>query len=245
MGADDSGSMPDRYGEGSGKRKCLMKALIIEDNRKLAASTAGKLAGIGYEAEIARDGEKGLEMICSGRYALALVDIQLPKLSGMGVISRARACNVMIPIIVISVQGDPASKTAGLRAGADDYLAKPFTYEELFSHIDAVTRRCNMTKAAEPLVCDTLVLDPVSSKVVRGERRIHLSKLEFNLLEYLMRRKGRIVTKRQVLDEVWDCAGSASAHVVEMGVCALRKKINWPGEKELLETRRGFGYVIE
>lgn len=222
-----------------------MKALIVEDIRKEAISTANRIRQCGFDADFAEDGEKGLAKLCSGRYDVALIDINLPKLDGLEIIKQARAKKVTTPIICLSVMGSSAAIAAGLDVGADDYLSKPFALDELRARIDAVCRRRQLPKSTEPLICDTLVLNPVSAMVTRGARKIFLSKIEYDLLEYLLRHKGAPVSKRMIIERVWDCAGAVNDHVVELGICALRKKINWSGERELIQTRRGIGYVIE
>jgi len=222
-----------------------MKALIIEDCKKQASATANRLRQCGYESDIAADGETGLQMLCERSYEVALVDIKLPKLDGLGVIKQARKRHVRTPIIVLSVIGSSDAKVAGLDAGADDYLSKPFSEEELRARIDALLRRHTIAKSTDPLICDTLMLDPIGATVTRGDRKVHLSKTEYELLLFLLRHKGKVVSKKLILERVWDFAGAATDHVVEMAICELRKKVNWTGDRELIQTKRGLGYVIE
>lgn len=222
-----------------------MKALIIEDNAAQAKTTRLYLTKCGYDCDVAADGNTGCRMLCEQTYDIALVDIRLPGMDGLEIVRRAKEREVETPIIILSVQGSPASKTLGLDLGADDYLAKPFSLDELRARIDVIFRLKSKASAAAPMQCDTLVLNPVSMKVCRGSRMVHLSKIEFGLLEFLMRRKGVLVSKKTILDELWDYAGATSYHVVEMAVSSLRKKINWEGENPLIQTVRGLGYVIE
>ena len=221
-----------------------MKALIIEDNKIQAHTTASHLSQCGFRCDIAYDGDTGLDKLTSNGYGLALVDIMLPKRDGIEIVKEARRLKIKTPIIILSVTDTVESKVPGLDAGADDYLAKPFSTDELRARIDAVLRRNRETRKTEPLAFDTLTLDPVGGRVTRGDRKIFLSKLEFDLLEYLLRHQGCIISKRTILTQIWDYKGIVNDHVVEMGVSALRKKINWTGERRLIETKRGLGYVI-
>lgn len=221
-----------------------MKALIIEDNKIQAHTTANHLSQCGFRCDIAYDGDAGLEKLTSRGYGLALVDIMLPKRDGVEIVREARRLKIKTPVIILSVTDTVESKVRGLDAGADDYLAKPFSTDELRARIDAVLRRNRETRKTEPLTFDTLTLDPVGVHVTRGDRKIFLSKLEFDLLEYLLRHQGCIISKRTILTKIWDYKGAATGHVVEMGVSSLRRKINWAGERKIIETKRGLGYVI-
>jgi DNA-binding response OmpR family regulator len=221
-----------------------MKALIVEDTKVQAHTTADHLSRCGFRCDIAYDGETGLEKLVTNGYGIALVDVKLPKRSGIEIVREARRLKVKPPIIILSVIDTVESKVRGLDAGADDYLAKPFSEEELRARIDAVLRRNRETRRLEPLTFDTLTLDPVGGRVTRGDRKIFLSKLEFDLLEYLLRHQGCTVSKRTILSEIWDYKAAMNDHVVEMGVCSLRKKINWTGERKIIDTVRGLGYVI-
>jgi len=222
-----------------------MKALIIEDNAAQAATTCRHLMKCGYDCDIAADGKKGFKFLCERQYDIALVDIRLPKMDGLEIIRQVRKMQIETPIIILSVQGSSTSKTLGLDLGADDYLAKPFSLDELRARIDVILRRNKKFEATAPLECDTLVLNPIGMKVSRNGRTVHLSKIEFDLLEFLMRRKGKIVSKKTILDSIWDYAGAGNYHVVEMAISALRRKINWEGDRPLITTSRGLGYVIE
>lgn len=221
-----------------------MKTLIIEDTKVQAHTTAGHLAQCGFHCDIAYDGDTGLGKFTSNAYDLALVDIKLPKRNGIEIIKEVRRLKIMTPVIILSVVDTVESKVRGLDAGADDYLAKPFSTDELRARIDALLRRNRETRKHEPLTFDTLTLDPVGGHVARGERKIFLTKLEFDLLEYLLRHQGRTISKRTILTQIWDYRGAVNDHVVEMGVCSLRKKINWAGERKIINTVRGLGYVI-
>lgn len=221
-----------------------MKALIIEDNVKQAETTRRKLTTCGFECDVATDGASGYKMLISGDYTIALIDIKLPKMNGLDIIRKANEQDIRTPIIVLSVLGSVDSRIAGLDAGADDYLAKPFSLEELRARIDARLR--GVKKSTAPLRCDTLVLDPIHGTATRSGRDLGLSRKEFQLLEYLMSRRGQIISKYMIRDDLWNYTGAANIHVVEMGVSALRKKVNGDtNERPLIRTVRSLGYVID
>ena len=221
-----------------------MKALIVEDNVKQAETTRRKLTKCGFECDIATDGLSGYKMLIDGDYTIALVDIKLPKMNGLDLIRKANEQDIRTPIIVLSVLGSVDSRIAGLDAGADDYLAKPFSLEELRARIDARLR--GVKKSTAPLRCDTLILDPIHGTATRSGRDLGLSRKEFQLLEYLMSRRGQIISKYMIRDDLWNYTGAANIHVVEMGVSALRKKVNGDtNERPLIRTVRSLGYVID
>ena len=222
-----------------------MKALIIEDNRQQAEFTSRGLDGLGFKSEIAADGLSGLEALLNGEYAVALVDIRLPGMNGLTLIREARAAGCRVPIIVLSVQGRTDDKIRGLDAGADDYLAKPFSFDELMARINAVRRRSAPSTANHILRTGTLEMDVTAHKVFRAGRKITLAPIEYQLLEYFLRHRGRVVSRKMILEDVWDYADSVNSHVVEMAVSSLRKKINGPNDPDPVKTVRKFGYVME
>ena len=222
-----------------------MKALIVEDNRQQAEFTRAGLSDFGLESRIVEDGQSGLEALLNEEYAIDLVDIRLPGIDGFSLIRTAREAGCQIPIIVLSVQGEIDAKVKGLDAGADDYLAKPFSFDELRARIDAVRRRFSPSMGHSILTADTLEMDVTTHKVRRAGRKITLPNHEYLLLEYFLRHRGRIVSKKMILEDVWDYADSIKSHVVEMAVSALRKEINGPNDLKLIRTIRKFGYVLD
>ena len=161
------------------------------------------------------------------------------------IIRRARAAGVRTPIIVLSARGSVEAKVTGLEAGGDDYLAKPFSITELIARVQALLRRASATPEATALREADLEVDVVTHRVTRAGRRIDLQPLEYQLLEYLMRNKGRVVSKTTIMERVWDYAFDPHTNVVEVRVSRLRSKITAPGERELIHTIRRFGYVLE
>lgn len=222
-----------------------MHILIVEDDRTMADYVSDGLRRSGFVCTHAADGEEGLVAVLHGGYDAVVMDIMLPKLDGLEIIRRARAAGVRTPIIVLSARGSVEAKVTGLEAGGDDYLAKPFSITELVARVQALLRRASATPEATALREADLEVDVVTHRVTRAERRIDLQPLEYQLLEYLMRNKGRVVSKTTIMERVWDYAFDPHTNVVEVRVSRLRSKITAPGERELIHTIRRFGYVLE
>lgn len=222
-----------------------MRVLIIEDDAAIAEFVAEGFRQDGATIIHAVDGESGLQTARLGGFDAAIVDIMLPKMDGLEVIRRLRAEGNRLPVIVLSARGSVDAKIAGLEAGGDDYLAKPFSVAELVARVQALVRRA--TRSAEPteLSVGDLKLDLVSHRVTRGGERIDLQPLEYQLLEYLMRNRGRVVTKTVIMDRIWDYRFNPHTNVVESRICHLREKIDREGAPKLIHTIRGFGYVCE
>ena len=199
----------------------------------------------GFVCTHAADGEEGLVAVLHGGYDAVVMDIMLPKLDGLEIIRRARAAGVRTPIIVLSARGSVEAKVTGLEAGGDDYLAKPFSITELVARVQALLRRASATPEATALREADLEVDVVTHRVTRAGRRIDLQPLEYQLLEYLMRNKGRVVSKTTIMERVWDYAFDPHTNVVESRICHLREKIDREGSPKLIHTIRGFGYVCE
>lgn len=222
-----------------------MHILIVEDDRTMADYVSDGLRRSGFVCTHAADGEEGLVAVLHGGYDAVVIDIMLPKLDGLEIIRRARAAGVRTPIIVLSARGSVEAKVTGLEAGGDDYLAKPFSITELVARVQALLRRASATPEATALREADLEVDVVTHRVTRAGRRIDLQPLEYQLLEYLMRNKGRVVSKTTIMERVWDYAFDPHTNVVEVRVSRLRSKITAPGERELIHTIRRFGYVLE
>lgn len=222
-----------------------MHILIVEDDRTMADYVSDGLRRSGFVCTHAADGEEGLSAVLHGGYDAVVMDIMLPKLDGLEIIRRARTAGVRTPIIVLSARGSVEAKVTGLEAGGDDYLAKPFSITELVARVQALLRRASATPEATTLREADLEVDVVTHRVTRAGRRIDLQPLEYQLLEYLMRNKGRVVSKTTIMERVWDYAFDPHTNVVEVRVSRLRSKITAPGERELIHTIRRFGYVLE
>ena len=225
-------------------RTSYMNILIIEDDSATAEFVAGAFRQVGYATEHVADGESGLVAAMHGPYDAAVVDIMLPKLDGLEVIRRLRAAGQALPIIVLSARGSVDAKIRGLEAGGDDYLAKPFSVAELVARVQALLRRASRVEETTVLKVDDLEMDLVTHRVTRAGEPIDLQPLEYQLLEYLMRNKGRVVSRNTILDRVWNYSFDPHTNVVESRVYHLREKIDRQSARKLLRTVRGFGYVL-
>jgi two-component system, OmpR family, response regulator len=221
-----------------------MRALIVEDDAAIADFVARGLREAGYAVDVAADGEAGLERTRQHAYDVAVVDLMLPKRDGLAVIDEMRRHAVQTPVLILSARRSVDDRVAGLQAGGDDYLTKPFAFAELLARVQALVRRA--TRAPEPatLTVDDLALDLLSRRVTRGATAIDLHPREFSLLEYLMRNAGRVVSKTMIVSHVWAYNFDPQTNIVDVLVSRLREKIDRPFEKKLLHTVRGVGYVL-
>ena len=199
----------------------------------------------GYAVTWAGDGETALAHLLSESFDAAIVDVMVPRLDGLTVIRRVREAHHMLPILVLSARDSVESRIAGLKIGADDYLTKPFSISELVARIQVLFRRVFPTFEVDILRVQDLELDVVAHRVHRAGKLIDLQPLEYQLLEYLMRNKGRIVSKSTILERVWDYGFDPHTTIVEARICCLREKVDAGHAVKLIRTVRGFGYVIE
>ena len=222
-----------------------MRVLITEDDARTAEYVAAALSRAGFACVRAADGEEGLAALLHDDWDVAVTDVMLPKLDGIEVVRRARAAGRRVPVIFLSARGSVESKVAGLEAGGDDYLAKPFSVTELVARVQALVRRATPAPGPVELRVADLVFDPVTRRASRGGRKIPLQPQEARLLEYLMRNRGRVVSKTTILDRVWDYSFNPHTNAVEVCVCRLRDKIDGEASVRLLHTERKVGYVLE
>ena len=221
-----------------------MRLLIIEDDDKIAEFISDGFRQSGFNVMREVDGESGLAAAEQGEFDAVVVDIMLPRLDGLEVIRRLRRKGNALPIIVLSARGSVDAKIAGLEAGGDDYLAKPFSIAELIARVQALVRRAGRVMEESVLRVGDLVMDLTTHRVTRAGRRVDLQPLEYQLLEYLMRNKGRVITKTVIMDRVWDYRFNPHTNVVESRICRLREKVDFEGQPKLIRTIRGFGYVL-
>jgi len=222
-----------------------MRILLVEDDRATADFISKGLNQAGLRCVHAADGLEGLIKLRSESFDLAVVDIMLPKLDGLSLIEEARNAKLTLPIIVLSARDSVESKIKGLEKGGDDYMAKPFSFAELLARIQALLRRASQTAEPTRLVVGDLVMDLLSRKVSRSGVNIELQPLEFQLLEYLMRNRGRVVSRTTILEHVWEYNFDTQSNIVEAGIFRLREKIDKPFEKKMIRTVRGFGYAFD
>lgn len=222
-----------------------MKALIVEDDKETTDFLSKNLAEDGFSCDCTAVGEEGLQMISKRHYDIAAIDIKLNgNMSGIDLIKSARDKGVKTPIIVLSALSEPCEKIAGLNAGADDYIGKPFAISEFMARVSAQIRRTAYAQSYGVLTVNDLTLCQETHEVKRGGRRITLTAGEYALLELLMRNTGRTITARMILQSIWDM-DYAPSKVVEMRICSLRKKLCANGEPNMITTIRGFGYVLQ
>ena len=222
-----------------------MKILLIEDDARTAAFILKGLKQAGFTTVHAEDGKTGLFKAKTEEFDLAVIDIMLPVMDGFSVIEKIRAAKITTPIIILSAKNAVEDKIRGLQLGSDDYLAKPFSFSELLARIQALLRRANTASDPTTLTVADLTIDLLSHRVTRGNVRIDIQPLEFQLLEYLVRNTGRVVSKTMIMEHVWEYNFDPQTNVVEARVCRLRDKIDKPFERKLIHTIRGFGYVLE
>lgn len=220
-----------------------MNILVIEDEAKVASFLKKGLQQSGYEIDLAADGEEGYEMIRSNSYDLVLLDLMLPKISGLDLIPKIRECKPGVPIIALTAKASVEDRVHGLNLGCDDYLTKPFSFAELLARIQVQVRRGDPSAALELRAAD-LVLNPLKRKVTRGGKMIELSNKEFSLLEYLLRNKDQIVTRNMIVEQVWDASFDNFTNVVDVYINYLRNKVDRDFEPRLIQTVRGVGYTL-
>jgi len=222
-----------------------MKLLLIEDDRIIADFVIKGLKEAGYAIEHASDGETGLARVISGNFDLAIIDIMLPRLDGLTVISKIRERKINLPIIILSARRSVDERISGLQSGSDDYLTKPFSFSELLARVEALLRRASQVVEASTLSIKDLEIDLLARSVTRSGKKIDLQPREFALLEYLIRNKGRVVSKTMIMERVWDYNFDPGTNVVEARISKLRDKIDKGSSDPLIHTIRGLGYVIK
>ena len=222
-----------------------MNILIVEDDAKTADFIERAFREDGFAPVVAHDGEEALARVTVGEFDVAVVDIMLPKLDGLSLIRAIRRAKRTFPVIVLSALGSVDNKIAGLEAGGDDYLAKPFSVAELLARVRALLRRASLSAEETLLKAGDLTLDTRSRRVTRAGVRIDLQPLEYLLLEYLLRNRGRVVSKTTIMQHVWEYDFDTGTNIVESRMCHLREKMDKPFGKQLIRTVRGFGYVLD
>jgi len=221
-----------------------MRVLIVDDDQKLSAVLRQGLAEHGFMVEHAADGILGLNMVLQGTFDAVILDVLLPTANGLDVLRRLRERRSNIPVLMLSARSAIDDRVTGLDLGADDYLSKPFDFTELLARLRAITRRPATEPRAMLTVAD-LELDPARHEVRRAGRRIELTAKEFSLLEYLLRRKGVVLTRGMILQRVWNAEHDGGSNLIEVYVNYLRRKIDHDFAPKLLHTVRGVGYVLK
>jgi two-component system, OmpR family, response regulator MprA len=224
-----------------------MRILVVDDDRAVRDSLRRSLAFNGYQVDLASDGQQALDVMAGQRPDALVLDVMMPRVDGLEVCRRLRNAGDDIPVLVLTAREAVSDRVAGLDAGADDYLAKPFALEELLARLRALLRRTSPEDrevTPEPLVFADLSLDPVTREVLRGEREITLTRTEFSLLELLIANPRRVLTRSRILEEVWGYDFPTTGNALEVYIGYLRRKTEAEGEPRLIHTVRGVGYVL-
>lgn len=222
-----------------------MRILLIEDDTGTSGYIIKKLVELGHEVEHAVDGHAGQRLADAGLYDVLIVDRMLPGQDGLSLIRNLRASLNNTPVLILSALADVNDRVVGLRAGADDYLIKPFAFAELQARLDALTRRSDNDNATPTLSVGPLVLDLLSRVVTRDDKVIELLPREFRLLEYLMRHADQVITRSMLLENVWDYNFDPQTNVIDVHISRLRSKIDKSFEPPMLHTIRGAGYSLK
>jgi heavy metal response regulator len=221
-----------------------MRILVIEDEKKVADFISNGLSEEGYAVDVAHDGDQGYFFATINEYDAILLDIMLPKMDGFTLCTKLRSEDNHTPLLMLTAKDAIKDKVRGLDAGADDYLTKPFAFEELLARIRSLLRKKSLQQKTRFQV-DNLVLDTISHTVSRGDSEISLSVKEYALLEYLMRNTGSVVTRTMIAEHVWDINFDTFTNVIDVYISYLRNKIDRGHETKLIHTVRGRGYVLK
>ena len=221
-----------------------MKILVVEDEKKVAGFIKRGLEEEGYEVDLACDGEEGVRCALQQPYNLLIMDVMMPRKDGLTAVRELRHEGMLTPVLMLTSQNSTEDVVAGLDAGSDDYLTKPFIFAELTARVRALVRRSEQSRGAE-LQVGELRLDPVLRKVWRGSREIELTIKEFNLLEFLMRHAGTVVTRAMIAERVWEHSFETFTNIIDVYINYLRKKVDSGNVQKMIQTVRGQGYMLK
>lgn len=222
----------------------MEQLLLVEDDRRIVSFLQRGLEAEGYRVEVARDGRQAIGLAQAKDFALIILDRMLPDLDGLSVCAQLREDGTPSRILMLTAKDSVLNKIEGLKGGADDYLTKPFAFDELLARIEALLRRSEIPKTVSILEVGDLRVDLAAKKVCRGERAIALTAKEFKLLAYLMANAGVVVSRTQLLSNVWGLSFDPGTKLVDVCIGYLRRKIDDESLKPMIRTVRGFGYVI-
>ena len=222
-----------------------MRLLVVEDDRSLAEALRRGLSQEGHVVDVVNDGAEGLDLAESGLHDAVILDGMLPGLDGMAVVRQLREDGVSVPVLMLTARDALSDRLSGFNAGADDYLTKPFAFEELLARLRSLTRRAGTLIDNEQLVVGDLVMDTRAREVTRGGKGIDLPPREYALLEYLMRHPGQALSRTMILERVWEYGFDSFANVVDATILRLRRAIEEGYETPLIHTVRGVGYRIK
>lgn len=221
-----------------------MRFLLIEDDKDILAFINQGLCAAGHSVVQATNGKYGLDLAIKSNYDSMIIDRMLPELDGLSIIKAIRAQGNNTPVLILSSLGEVDDRVKGLRSGGDDYLVKPFAFEELLARIEILGRKKTQNKQ-QIITIDDLEVDVVAHKVKRAGKKIDLQTREYKLLDYLLQNRGQVVTRSMLLENVWDYNFDPQTNVIDVHISRLRNKIDKGFEKQLIKTVRGAGYIIE
>ena len=234
----------ERGGRGRARPHHAMRILIVEDERKVASFIRQGLEEEGYAVDVAPDGATAVDLALGGTpYDLIVLDVMLPKRDGFTVLRDLREHRMTAPVLMLTARDRVPDRVTGLDLGADDYLTKPFVFDEFLARVRALLRRATVQRTPTLQLAD-LRLDPATRRVTRGSRTITLTAREYALLEYFLRNAGRVLTRPMLAEHVWGIDFDPESNVIDVYVGYLRRKVDLPGELRLLHTTRGAGYVM-
>jgi heavy metal response regulator len=222
-----------------------MRILFVEDDKSIVRFVKKGLSENSYAVDVAFDGEEGLDLTLHRGYDLIILDIMLPKMDGRELLKRLRKMEIQTPVIFLTAKDTERDIVQGLNLGADDYLTKPFSFNELLARIQAILRRGKMVSHPSTLQIANLVLEVDGHRVFRDKMKIELTPKEYALLELFMRHPGQMITRTMISEKIWDYHFDTSTNVVDVHVSHLRNKIDKDFEPKLLHTVKGIGYVFE
>ncbi len=221
-----------------------MRILVIEDEKKVAAFIKRGLEEEGNKVDTAFDGEEGVRLARELPYDLLILDVMLPRKDGLSIVRELRQNEITVPVLMLTARDTTDDIVAGLDAGSDDYLTKPFAFAELSARVRTLARRNSQDRGAELVVFD-LRLDPISRKVWRNGKEIDLTAKEYGLLEFLMRNAGKVVTRNMIAEKVWEHSFESFTNIIDVYVNYLRKKIDRGFDRKLIHTVRAQGYILK
>lgn len=222
-----------------------MRLLVVEDDERVASHVVKGLRGAGWVVEHVADGREALFRVAADRYDVVVLDRMLPNVDGLKILQTMRATGDETPVLLLSALGDVDNRVKGLKAGGDDYLAKPFAMAELLARVEALSRRKGAIQETTELRLADLEMNLVSREVRRGGQKIDLTAREFLILEHLLRNAGRVVSRTMLLEAVWDYNFDPQTNIIDQHVSRLRQKIDKGFDPPLLHTARGMGYTLK
>ncbi len=222
-----------------------MKILIVEDEHRVATFLQKGFQAEAFAVDIALDGNKGLSFGLSGSYDAIVLDVMLPGKDGLSVLRELRAEGITTPVLMLTARSELEHRVEGLNLGADDYLPKPFAFSEVLARIRALLRRTSTEVAGTALVLADLRIDPLTRKARRGDRELVLTNKEFQLLEYLLRNRGRVLSRVILTEHIWDMHFDSDTNIVDVLINRLRRKLDDGFDVKLIHTIRGVGYVMK